>query len=183
MTDSEAPWRVLKRKAVYESPWVNLYQDTVQLPDGSLVEDYHVVDYPRHAAGVIPIGCDGRILMVDHYRFITRTRGWEIPAGRVEFDEDPAQTVARELEEEAGHGAGSIEKLGHYIASIGSSNMTFHLFVARDLQPSDRPLDTNEIMGKRWFTADEVRGLIGANAILDGLSLTALLWAMQKGII
>ncbi len=183
MTASDAPWRVLRRKTVYESPWVNLYQDTVQLPDGSIVEDHHVVEYPRHAAGIIPIGPDGRILMVDHYRFITRTRGWEIPAGRVEFHEDPALTVARELQEEAGCSAGSIVKLGSYIASIGTSNMTFHLFVGRDLEPSATPIDSNEVMGQRWFTPTEVRTLIEQNVILDGLSLTALLWAMEKGII
>lgn len=183
MAEPDAPWRVLRRKAVYESPWVNLYQDTVQLPDGSVVEDYHVVDYPRPAAGVIPIGEDARILMVDHYRFISRTRGWEIPAGRVEFGEDPAATAARELEEEAGYSAGEIVRLGSYIPTIGSGTMRFHLFIARALEPSNGPLDTNEVMGKRWFTAAEVRALIADNAIVDGLSLTALLWAREKGII
>jgi 8-oxo-dGTP pyrophosphatase MutT (NUDIX family) len=178
-----APWRVLRRKTVYESPWVNLHQDTVQLPDGSVVEGHHVVDYPKHAAGVIPIGQDGRLLLVDHYRFITRTRGWEIPAGRIEQNEDPQDCAGRELIEEAGYVAGSIQKLGRYYASIGSSNLTFHLFVARNLTPTGGPLDTNEIMDRRWFSPAEVRQLIVHNSILDGLSLTALLWAMQAALI
>ncbi len=75
-------WRVLKRKAVYQSSWVNLYQDTVQLPGGKIIEDYHVIDYPYPAVAVVAVGKDGRVLLIDHYRFITQTRGWEMPAGR-----------------------------------------------------------------------------------------------------
>jgi 8-oxo-dGTP pyrophosphatase MutT (NUDIX family) len=177
------PWRVQKRKVVYQSPWVNLYQDTVQLPDGTIIEDHHVVDYPRNAAGVIPLGNDGRVLLIEHYRFITQTRGWEIPAGRIDDREEPQQAAARELIEEAAHVAGSITALGRYYAAIGSSNLAFHLFVARNLTPTGGKVDTNEVLDVRWFPVSELRQLIVHNAILDGLSLTALLWAMQMGII
>jgi 8-oxo-dGTP pyrophosphatase MutT (NUDIX family) len=178
-----APWRVLKRKTVYESSWINLYQDTVQLPDGTVIEDHHVLDYPRHAAGIVPIGHDGRVLLIDHYRFISKTRGWEIPAGRVNDGEQPEQAAARELIEETGFMAGSVQKLGRYYSSIGSSNQVFHLFMGRGLLPMGTAIDTNEVMDLRWFTPDEVRQFIFRNAILDGLSLTALLWAMQMGMI
>jgi 8-oxo-dGTP pyrophosphatase MutT (NUDIX family) len=182
MTNSIA-WRVLKRKAVYESPWVNVYQDTVQLPDGSIIEDHHVVEYPKPAAGVVPVGQDGRVLMIEHYRFITQTRGWEIPAGRVEANEDPHQTVARELMEEAAYVAGSITLLGRYYATIGSGNMAFHLFVGRNLTPTGGKADPNEVIDCRWFTVTELQQLIMRNAILDGLTLTALLWALNIGAI
>ena len=168
---------------MYESSWINLHQDTVQLPDGSVIEDHHVLDYPRPAAGIVPIGHDGRVLLIDHYRFISKTRGWEIPAGRVNDGEQPEQAAARELVEETGFMAGSVQKLGRYYASIGSSNQVFHLFVGRGLLPMGTPIDTNEVMDLRWFTPDEVRQLIFRNAILDGLSLSALLWATQMGMI
>jgi 8-oxo-dGTP pyrophosphatase MutT (NUDIX family) len=180
---SNAPWRVLKRKVVYQSPWINLFQDTVQLPDGSIIEDHHVLDYPKHAAGVIPVGADGRVLLIDHYRFITRTRGWEIPAGRIDEREEPQDAATRELIEETAYVAGSISKLGRYYAAIGSSNLTFHLYIARNLTPTGGAVDANEVLDRRWFTVSEIRQLIVHNTILDGLSLTALLWAMQMGVI
>ena len=180
---SNATWRVLKRKAVYQSPWVNLYQDTVQLPDGSVIEDYHVVEYPQNAVGVIAVGKDGRVLMIDHYRFITQTRGWEIPAGRIDEGEDAEQAAGRELIEETAYVAGNISKLGRYYASIGSSNLAFHIFVAHSLTPTGGTRDANEVIECRWFPVSEIRQLIVHNTILDGLSLTALMWALQMGVI
>ncbi len=180
---SNAPWRVLRRKAIYQSPWINLYQDPVQLPDGTIIEDHHVVDYPRHAAGVIPLGGDGRVLLIDHYRFITQTRGWEIPSGRIEEGETPEQAAARELIEEAGYAASTLQKLGRYFPSNGSSNQVFHIFVARGLLATGGDIDANEVLDRRWFRPDEVRQLLVQNAVLDGLSLTALLWGFQMGVL
>jgi ADP-ribose pyrophosphatase len=180
---TNAAWRVLGRKTIYESRWVSLYQDSVQLPDGSVIEDHHVVDYPRQAVGVVALDDDGRVLLVDHYRFITQTRGWEIPAGRIEDGEEPEQAAGRELIEETAFVAGSVTKLGRYYASIGSSNLTHHLFVARHLTPTGGTVDMNEVVALRWFAVHELRQLIVRNAVLDGLTLTALLWAMQMGVI
>lgn len=181
--NSNASWRVLKRKVVYQSPWVNLYQASVQLPDGSIIEDHHVVEYPQNAVGVVAVGKDGRVLLIDHYRFITKTRGWEIPAGRIDEGEEAEQAAGRELIEETAFVAGSITKLGRYYASIGSSTLAFHIFVGRNLTPTGGALDANEVIELRWFPVSEIRQLIVRNAILDGLSLTALMWALEMGII
>ncbi len=180
---SHAPWRVLKRKTAYESPWVSLRQDTVQLPDGTVIEDHHVVDYPGPAVGVVPLAADGRVLLIDHYRFITQTRGWEIPAGRVEHNETPEQAGLRELLEETAYAATSLQKLGRDCPSIGTSNLVHHYFVARGLTYTGGKVDSNEALDRRWFTVAEIRQLIGQNAILDGMTLTALLWAFYAGVL
>ncbi len=173
---SPKPWQVLQRRTVYDSDWVSMRQVDIRLPDGSIIRDIHMVDYPRPAAGVVPVGPDDRILLVDHYRFQTDTRGWEIPAGRVEPDESPAEAVARELREETGHAAGEIAPLGRYHPASGATNLTFYLFVARNVERTGEIEDTNEVLGLRWFSPTEVRALLARNQILDGLSLTALLW-------
>ena len=94
----------------------------VRLPDGSILRDIHLVDYKRQAAGVVPIGADGKILLIDHYRFQTDTRGWEIPAGKIDAGESAEQAATRELREETGHQAASLKFLGKYHPSNGSSN-------------------------------------------------------------
>ncbi len=124
------------------------------------------------------MGDDGRVLLIDHYRFQTDTRGWEIPAGKIDHGETAEQAIARELREETGHRAASFKRLGQYFPSNGSSNLVFHIFVARGVTRVGAIEDTNEVLGLRWFTPREVRDLIARNEITDGLSLTGLLWAM-----
>jgi CDGSH-type Zn-finger protein len=89
--------------------------------------------------------------MIDHYRFQTDTRGWEIPAGRIESGEIPEQAAARELMEETGHRAASFRYWGRYHPSNGSSNQVFHVFVARGVTRVGDIQDTNEVSGLRWF--------------------------------
>ncbi len=178
---SERPWQVLARRKVYESGWIDIQHLDIRLPDGKVMRDIHMVDYRFQAASVIPIGDDGRILLIDHYRVFTDTRDWETPAGKIDEGESPEQTAARELMEETGHRAASFKKLGHYHPSNGSSNQTFHVFVAHGITRVDNIQDTNEVIGLRWFTPQEVREMIARNEILDGLSLTGLSWAFVLG--
>jgi 8-oxo-dGTP pyrophosphatase MutT (NUDIX family) len=186
MTPSEpppAPWQVLGKRTLYSSPWINLAQWAVRLPDGSVIPDHHVLDYPREAVAIIPVGEDGRVLMIDHYRFITETRGWEVPSGTVDAGESVAEAARRELLEETGHAASSWEPLGRFHPSNGSSNQVFHVMVARDLVRESEPLDRNETLGLRWVEPGEIRGLIHRNEIPDGLSLASLCWGLVEGVI
>ena len=184
MSSSPRPWQVLRRTTVYDSPWVRLRRDDVRLPDGTVIDGHHVVEVPRPAVGVIPVGDDGRILLIEHYRFITDTTGWEIPAGGFDPGEDFAAAAARELLEETGHAAERFDLLGTYHPSNGLSNQTFHVCVARNLRRVSDVIDTNEVMSTRWFDAAGVRSLLRHNQVRDGLSLTGLLWhfARQSGL-
>jgi 8-oxo-dGTP pyrophosphatase MutT (NUDIX family) len=172
------PWQVLSKRNLYTSPWINLDLWTVRLPDGSIIPDHHVLDYPSEAVGVIPIGADGRVLLIDHYRFMTDTRDWEIPSGGIEHGEAVLAAAARELLEETGYTATDWQVLGKYHPSNGSSNQVFHAVIARGLTRQSEPLDQNETLALRWFTLAEVREMIARNEIFDGLTLATVCWAM-----
>lgn len=175
---NDKPWQVIARRVAYASDWVNVQHVDIRMPDGEVWRDIHLVDYPHAAASVIPVGDDGKILMIDHYRFQTDTRGWEIPAGKIDADESPEQAAVRELLEESGHCAAAFKYLGCYYPSNGSSNQVFHVFIARGVTRVGEIQDTNEVSGLRWFAPADVRALIARNEIRDGLSLTSLCWAM-----
>lgn len=174
------PWEVLDRRTIYASRWVGLAEWTIRLPDGRVISDYHVVDYPGEAVAVVPIGDDGRVLLIDHYRVITDTRGW---AGGIDPEESVGEAAARELLEETGYAAAAWQPLGRFHPSNGSSNQVFHVTVARGLARRSDPLDVNETLGLGWFTPAEVRRLVLANEIPDGLSVTALSWALVAGLV
>lgn len=59
----------------------------------------------------------------------------------------------------------------------------FHILVARELVRESEPTDRNETLALRWFSVPEIRQLVHANAIYDGLSLTSLCWAITLGVI
>jgi 8-oxo-dGTP pyrophosphatase MutT (NUDIX family) len=173
-----APWQVIGKRNIYHSDWVGLEHWSVRLPDGKIIADHHVVIYPKSAVGVVARDDAGRLLLIDHYRFITDTRGWEIPAGQVEAGETVAVAAARELLEETGHRAGEWSTLGQYHPSNGSSNQIFHVLLATKLERVANVADTNEVMACQWFDPDDVRAMIRKNEMRDGFSMTALLWAM-----
>lgn len=174
-------WKVLRRETIYTSNWINLHQDWVQLPDGSIIEGHHVLDYPRPAVGVVPVNSAGEIMLVDHDRFISGERGWEIPSGGVDHGEEWEQAARREMVEESGCTGGEFTYMSYYRPSIGSSNQLFALYFARNVAQTEAIRDTNEIITARWFKVAEVRELIDQNKMPDGLSLTALLLAFYKG--
>jgi ADP-ribose pyrophosphatase len=176
-------WKVLRREKVYTSDWINLYQDWVQLPDGTVIEGHHVLDYPRKAVGVVPVNAAGQVMLVDHYRFITDTRGWEIPAGGVDAGEDFEAAARREMLEESGCTGGDLTLLTRYHPSNGSSNQLFVLYLAKGAEQTAPITDTNEIIRARWFEVNEVRELVDKDIIPDGLTLTALLSAFYKGLL
>jgi 8-oxo-dGTP pyrophosphatase MutT (NUDIX family) len=144
-----------------------------------LIPEHHVVVYPRQAVGVVPRDEAGNFLLIDHYRFITDSRGWEIPAGQIEETESVAEAAARELLEETGHRSTQWRALGHYFPSNGSSNQVFHVLLARALQKVTAVVDANETLNCRWFSEREVRTMLANNGIRDGFSLTALMWALM----
>lgn len=85
------------------------------------------------------------------------------------------------VSEETGHTAKILEPLGHYHPSNGSSNQKFILFVARGVEKSGAIQDTKEVDDARWFVLEDVRGMMARNEILDGLSVTGLLWYFFRG--
>jgi ADP-ribose pyrophosphatase len=176
-------WKELGRRLVYDSDWVKLHHLDLQLPDGQVARSWHLIDYPRQAAGVVPVGDDGRILMIDHYRFATKTRSWETPGGVIEPNETGVVAAHRELREETGHDARHIEFLGAYHPSCGSSNQVFNIHLAHGVHKVGKVIDTNEVIDVRWFTASEVHQMIRQNEITEGMTLTGLLWAfLSTGI-
>ena len=183
MAETFPPWRVLGKRRIYTNDWISVDFWSVRLPDGTVIDDYTVLDYPRPAVAVLPVGADSRVLMIDHYRFITDTRGWELPAGRVDPGESVDAAAERELFEETGHSATSWTTLGQYHPSNGSSNQVFYVKIARDLTRRSDPMDTNETMALRWFEPREIRALLRGNEIKDGLTITGLSWAIALDVL
>ena len=172
----------LARNIIYQSPWVNLYLDTVKFPNGLLIEKFHLLDFPRAAVTAIVEDDLENILFARIFRYTSGTTEWELPAGGVETDETEIAAARREVLEETGYASENHELIYSYYPMNGSANKIFHVVRCRAIDHI-QDFDKNEVSETRWFTKDEVKQMIKDKVITDGFTLTALLlWLQGKEI-
>ena len=171
-------WRKLRSESVLRTPHYGVHVDRLRHPHGHEV-DYYVIDHPRQAAGVVATDYVGRVLMVQQWRHPVGKLLWSLPAGGMEEGE-PADTAARrELLEETGCTAASIEPLYVCHPNPATTNQAYHLFLARGVKQTTERLP-GEIHDVRWFGREEIDAMLKRNEILDGLTLVGLLTWLRK---
>ena len=173
-------WTVHGERMLYESEWVSLGLADIEIPGGPRFE-HHVVRAPQKAAGVVVHDTERGVLLLWRHRFITDTWGWEIPAGRIDAGETAVGAAAREVLEETGWRPGPLSPLVDYHPSNGISDQTFHLFSAEGAEYVGEPADATESERIAWLPVDEVRERVSRGEVTDGLSLTAVLFALAFG--
>jgi 8-oxo-dGTP pyrophosphatase MutT (NUDIX family) len=173
-------WTVHGERTLYDSEWVRLSLVDVEIP-GHERFDHHVVRLPAQAAGTVVHDPERGVLLLWRHRFVTDTWGWEIPAGRIDAGESPEQAAARETLEETGWRPGPLTHLTTYQPFSGLADQRFHLFLANGATPVGAPADVAESERVDWVPVAEVRRLLSRHEMPDGLSLTAVLWALAHG--
>jgi 8-oxo-dGTP pyrophosphatase MutT (NUDIX family) len=173
-------WAVHGERALYESQWVDLALVDVEIP-GVRRFDHHVVRVPEPAAGTVVFDPERGVLLLWRHRFITDTWGYEIPAGRLEPGETAEHAAAREVLEETGWRPSGLRPLISYHPTNGLSDQRFHLFIAAGAEHEGEPSDGTESERIEWVPVETVAELARDGSIRDGLSLTAILYAMSFG--
>jgi 8-oxo-dGTP pyrophosphatase MutT (NUDIX family) len=170
-------WTVHGERAIYDSEWLRLALTDVEIPGGRRFE-HHVVRMPNNAAGTVVHDSERGVLLLWRHRFITDTWGWEIPAGRIDPGETPAEAARRETLEETGWEPGALRPLVRYQPTNGLSDQVFHIFLADGATRAGDPTDPGESERIEWVTVPELRAIVRREEMLDGLSLTAVLYAL-----
>jgi len=149
-----------------------VYLDEVSLRNGGISKRIRI-DHPQ-AAAIVPFVSDNEIIMVRQYRYALEREMLEIPAGKIDRGESPEECIKRELVEETGFEARSIEWLYTYAPAIGYSNELIYLYVGRDLNKLGNDVDENEISSIEIFTLEEVLQMIRDHRILDSKTIISL---------
>ncbi|MBW1716599.1 MAG: NUDIX hydrolase [Deltaproteobacteria bacterium] len=149
-----------------------VYLDEVSLRNGRISKRIRI-DHPQ-AAAIVPFVSDNEIIMVRQHRYALGRETLEIPAGKIDRGESPEECVKRELVEETGFEAQSIEWLYTYAPAIGYSNELIYLYVGRDLKKLEKDIDENEISSIEIFTLKEVLRMIREHKILDSKTILSL---------
>lgn len=154
----------------------------VQLADGS----HSKRDIVRHAGGVGVLARTprGTWLLVRQYRKAVEAEVLEMVAGMREPGEAPESTARRELEEETGYRALSLQPLGLSYASPGYTDEVVHLFFAEtEAAPGISRLDHDERVQVVELDTAALRDALIRNEIRDSKTVAAVFHALQKGLL
>jgi 8-oxo-dGTP pyrophosphatase MutT (NUDIX family) len=141
-----APWQVLESTYNYRDRWLALRSDTVRLPNGRVLDPYHVIEQPDWVTAVA-LTRNGGIVLVEEYRHGARQAVIELPSGIHDKPEEPLAAMQRELKEETGFASDEWCPLGSFFANAPRLNNRVHCFLALDAQKVAEPtLDDSEII-------------------------------------
>ena len=171
-------WIVHSDKPLYSDPWLDIRLADVELPDGRHLQ-HRVIRTPP-GAGAVVTDEHRRVLLLWRHRFITDTWGWEIPVGRAEPGESPAEAAAREVEEETGWRPGPLRPLLKVEPTPGISTSVHHVYRADSATRIGAPEDDFESSRIDWVPLDTIPGLISAGEISSATTLAALLYTMVQ---
>ena len=132
----------LSTREVYRNHWLVLREDEILRSNGQKGV-YGVVE--KHPCAVIVPIQDGRVWLVEQFRYTIRERALELPQGGWEMEIDNPEDLARgELREELGLEARSMTVLGMHWIAYGFTRQKQYIFLAEGLSPTDKNPDPEE---------------------------------------
>jgi len=175
------PIKTLTSEQRYTGKIFSLVIDEVEYPSGNR----SVREIASHPGGavVVPLFDDGSLLLVHQFRYPMKKHLFELPAGKLDAGEDPAVCATRELEEETGYIAGTLEKLTAIYTTPGFCDEQLHIYLATDLRTSSRGqrLEEGEMdLTVRRLPLEEVIAMIERGDIVDGKTICGVLLTERR---
>ena len=153
----------MKRELVMKGTILDVYKDTMELPNGK-TEEWDFVSHRKGAAAVVAVREDGKLLMVRQYRNALER-----------MTEDTKVCAARELEEETGYRSENLSFLLSLRTTVAFCDEFIDVYLARDLVKSTQHLDEGEAIDVEAHDVDELCEMIYAGKIQDSKTVSAIL--------
>jgi ADP-ribose pyrophosphatase len=177
MTLGKERSEIISQRLFYRGRKFDYEVNKLRLPNG-VEGEWECVRHPGGALAV-PYTNDGKLVLVRQYRFAVSDRLLEFPAGTVEINEDPAETIKREIEEETGYTAKYWRDLGKFPLAPGYSDEYIYAFLATDLIKLETPpaQDIDEDIEVVLFTPEELERAILEGEPVDAKSIASFFLA------
>lgn len=168
-------WKVLRSDYLYREPWFTVRREKVELPNGSVIPSYYVLEYPEWVC-VLGVTKEGKMIIERQYRHGIGEVGYEICAGVVDpTDASCLDAARRELQEETGYGKGNWELFMTLSANPGTHTNRSWCFLATDLEKiSDSCQEVTEDIEVELMEPEEVRELLVAGKVVQAMHAAAL---------
>ena len=172
--------KIKSRRTIDVSPWMKVIEREVAYKDGT-TQLYHAVGQQDYIA-IVALTPDGRIPIVRQYRPALERHTWELPAGLVDKDEEPAVTCERELMEETGYPSKAVHALGIYSPCTARlSNRVHSFFVEAGPRPAGQTIEAG--IELNLVSPDELAAMIFSGEFTLQLHIGALMLAGMRGFI
>lgn len=165
-------------KMIYDGRILNLKLDTVTTKSGHAHRE--VVEH-NGAAAAVAVTDDNMIVMIRQYRYPAGRVVLEVPAGKIDpGEDDPKQTMIRELKEETGYTAGEITDLGRIMPSVGYSEEIIYLYLMKDIVGGEQELDEDEDIEIVLMPFEEAYSMASRGELEDAKSIAAIFMAGRE---
>jgi ADP-ribose pyrophosphatase len=185
MTTEQRPdIETLHTRTVYENRWMRVREDAIRYRDGS-TGIYGVVVKPNFVV-IAPLDSDGKLHLVEQYRYPIGLRCWEFPQGAWEGkpDADPLEVARGELREETGLDAAEMIHAGNLFQAYGYATQSCNIYLAKSLRPVGTKLEaTEQDLITRAFDTGEVVDMVLRGTIQDGITVATLGLLRLKGLL
>lgn len=167
--------KTLESEQLFDGRIIKVFRDTVELPNGKTA----FREVVRHPGGVIilPVDDDRNVYMVRQFRYPFDRPILEIPAGKLEYGEEPFSAAQRELGEEIGATAGRWTALGSILPTPGFCDEVHYLWLARDLTFGETHPDEDEFLEQVKLPFEEAFAMAADGRLQDSKTVVALLRA------
>jgi ADP-ribose pyrophosphatase len=150
-------------------------RDAVRLPNGNTSHREYVM-HPG-AVVVVPILANGNVVLERQFRYPLHQVFIELPAGKIDANEDVLKTGQRELLEETGYSANEWVKLGALHPCIGYSDEVIHIYLATGLISGQHQRDEDETLEVFEMNFEECLLMIKRGEITDAKTMVAMFLA------
>lgn len=169
----------IQRTLIYDGKIMQVTREEVELENGE--HAYREVVY--HHGGVCILAVkDHQIILVKQFRYPNRIQTIEVPAGKLEKDEDPQDCAFREFEEETNNRARDMKFIMKVLPSPGYTSEWLYLYEAIDFEEVNDALagDDDEFIDIIKMDIDEAYQKVLDGEIVDAKTVIAIMYAYQK---
>lgn len=177
---SKLNWKVLSSAYLVNAPWAVLRKDVCEMPNGYIVPEYYVLEYPNWV-NIVALTEDNQFVLVKQYRHGATATVLEIPGGVIDEGEHALEAAKRELLEETGYSFNSFEKLCELFPNPATSNNITTTYLAKGgVKIQEQQLDSQEEIDIVLASPEEVKELLMANKFGQALHTAALFYGLNK---
>lgn len=169
-------WKKLNSEAIHQNPFWTYQHDVFETAKGEKGDYYYAIT--TGSVMIVPTLADGRIAMVNNYRYLFDRYSLEFPGGAMGKDQTPVQAAVRELAEETSYKAEELINVGRFCPFNGMTQEICQVFLAKGLRKIESALEVYEQMEVALRRLDEVDDLVRRNEIWDGETLAA--WILVR---